>query len=129
MKKELVGSCGIYCPGCDIYIAWREDNAELKQKIAENISKEVGKKIAPKDIECTGCHGPIETHWSKNCEIMLCATAKNVDMCILCDVFVCEKLEEFYGKGYEDARKNCLRVKEVGLDVWFEEMKKKLKEE
>lgn len=124
MKKELIGACGIYCPGCSIYIAWKNDNAELKRKIAENISKKVGKKINPQDIKCTGCRGPIETHWSENCEIMLCATAKNVDMCSLCDEFICDKLKKFYERGYEDARKNCLRVKEIGLDVWFEEMKK-----
>ena len=58
---------------------------------------------------------------------MLCAAAKNVDMCALCDEFICEKLKKFYEKGYEEARKNSLRVKEVGLDSWFEEMKKKLK--
>ncbi len=124
MKKELIGACGIYCHSCDIYHAWKDDNAELKQKIAENISKMVDKTIDPKLIKCTGCHGPIETHWSENCEIMLCAIAKNVDMCALCDDFVCEKLEEFYQKGYEGARKNSLRVKEVGMDVWFEEMKR-----
>jgi len=129
MKKELIGACGIYCHSCDIYRAWKENDTELKQKIAENISKMVDKKIDPKLIKCTGCHGPIETHWSENCEIMLCAIVKNVDMCALCDEFICEKLKKFYEKGYEGARKNSLKVKEVGMDVWFQEMKKKLKEE
>ena len=58
---------------------------------------------------------------------MLCAAAKNVDMYALCDEFICEKLKKFYQKGYEATRKNSLRIKEVGLDAWFEEMKKKLK--
>jgi len=47
-----------------------------------------------------------------------------VHVCIECPEFPCEMLDEFHKKGYQKARKNLYRMKEIGVEKWLEEKQK-----
>lgn len=118
---RLVGACGIFCGECDIYKAYSLDDIELKTKIAKRISKKVNKGIKPEWITCDGCFGRLDIHWSPRCEILRCAIDHEVKSCGLCPDYPCEGIEKFYSSGYEDAKKNIERIREIGLEEWWKE--------
>ncbi len=126
-EKALITACGGYCGGCPDYLAYINNDDKLKKKLAAEFSKQFNMKIEPEDVGCLGCHGSIRKPWSASCSIQRCTEEKGILTCTFCDEFPCEKLEKYYGKNeYGDkCRAHILRQKEIGLEKWLEETKKK----
>jgi hypothetical protein len=120
---EYLGACGIYCKNCDIHQAGATGDRKTQERIADWIVEHCDTECAPEQIRCCGCWGPFDEHWSDDCKVMLCATARCVKLCTDCAEYpACDTLESFYrGGDYESARKTLLRIAEVGLDAWVSE--------
>lgn len=118
--KKLIGACGINCSKCSIYQAHISKDAEWQKRIAKEIFGE-DTEISPEKITCEGCGGSLDVHWSPDCSIMLCTHEKGLLTCSQCREFPCPDLEAFYSKGYEKAKQNALRQKEIGLEAWWRE--------
>ena len=77
--------------------------------------------------ECQGCRGPLERHWSPDCEFLPCAKGKGHQYCFECDEFPCQKLQAFAADGYQHHRltvDNMKKMKEVGLKEWIAQQEK-----
>lgn len=121
--KRLVGACGINCAACDIYQTYIEKDVEGQRRIAEAIFGE-DTDVAPEQITCEGCGGRLDVHWSPECKMMWCAHGKGLLACSQCQEFLCPDLEKFYSTGYEKARQNAMRQREIGLEPWWKEQQK-----
>jgi len=126
-EKTLIAACGGYCGGCPDYLAYINNDDKLKKKLAAEFSKQFNMDIKPQDVGCLGCHGPVRKPWSASCSIQRCTEEKGILTCAFCDEFPCEKLGKYYEKNKygEKYRTNILKQKEIGLEKWLEEMKKK----
>ena len=49
MKRELLAPCGLYCGVCGVYMADRDGNQKLKEKLAGAYG------VTPEQIACEGC--------------------------------------------------------------------------
>lgn len=88
----LIAPCGIDCAVCDAYIATQTNNADLKQKLADNFKKQFGKDVSFAELDCDGC--PSEGRhigFCSQCAIRACAFGKGYATCAQCSDFPCEK--------------------------------------
>ncbi|MBI5092908.1 MAG: DUF3795 domain-containing protein [Candidatus Hydrogenedentes bacterium] len=72
--------------------------------------------------ECAGCRGPIDKHWSGDCQFLPCANAKGHRYCFECDSFPCDNLEAFATDAYEHHRitvENMKAMRAEGLKNWI----------
>jgi len=118
--KKLIGACGIDCATCDIYRAYTKGDVEGQVRIIRAIFGE-DSDVKPEQITCDGCGGRLEIHWSPDCGIMRCAHDRGLLACGQCPEFICLDLEAFYSTGYEKAKQNALRQREIGLETWWKE--------
>jgi hypothetical protein len=113
----LSAVCGLFCPGCIIYIATRE-TPEKRARIAQLLSRSLDSLV------CDGCRAERRTAYCANCTLWACAAERGVDFCGACDAYPCQNLKTF-----QAARPHRLemweaqaRIQEVGYEQWFVEM-------
>ena len=134
-ERALVAACGGYCGGCLDYLVYISNDDELKKKLAEEISKDLGMDLKPEDIGCLGCHGSIHKPWCASCSLQRCTEEKAILSCAFCDEYPCQKVGEFHdraekkGKSSENIarRRHILRQREIGLEKWLAEAKQEAK--
>jgi len=77
--------------------------------------------------QCKGCRGPLDKHWSPNCEFLPCSKARGHRYCFQCGEFPCKKLQMFAADGHEHHRlavENMKKMKKIGLEKWIAEQQK-----
>jgi len=119
--------CGLNCPQCDMYRASHGDE-KARNEIVEWFKEKRGKELRPEQIRCEGCRGPLEVHWSSDCEMLQCAKKKGVEYCFQCRDFPCTILKAFSSDGaahHKRTVENLKRMKEIGLEKWIAEQDKK----
>jgi len=126
-EKKLIAPCGLYCGHCNDYIAYINNDTDLKKKTANDINKQLDLNLNHEQIGCAGCLGNIHTDWSArlDCEVRACAIGKKILSCALCNNFSCEKLEKHF-RDDNNKRENLLRIKEIGLESWLNEINNRL---
>ncbi len=92
----IIGSCGLVCSECSAYLAYINDDDDLRQKTSAEWSKMYGAEIPPEAINCTGCRleGVKISHCAE-CPVRLCAIEKEVDTCADCELYSCSTLDKF----------------------------------
>ena len=117
-NKQFAAVCGLYCPGCTLYIGSTEE--------PERLARTAGRfNVSVEEARCYGCRSDVRSFYCQNCEIVKCADGKGVEFCALCDEYPCQMLREFQAQLphraelFEDGE----RVREVGYDRWFEEVR------
>ncbi len=97
-EDAVVACCGLKCGECDL------KNMLVNEEAAERTVGWFREKgwlsdteglddVFQKGMYCTGCLGDRTTHWSPNCEILVCcADNKKLANCSQCTVFPCELL-------------------------------------
>ncbi|OLS12883.1 MAG: hypothetical protein RBG13Loki_3518 [Promethearchaeota archaeon CR_4] len=92
-NESLLAPCGLYCGVCGIYIATRDGNEELRQKL----SKFYGTKVV--ETACRGCMQPEPADCQfpicGACVIRNCVKGKELQSCAQCKKFPCEKISNF----------------------------------
>lgn len=119
-----ISVCGLNCAVCDIYRGCHGDE-EVRAKTIEWFRNELNLEVEP---ECEGCRGPLSNHWSPDCKMLACAKERGHEHCFECDYFPCEKLEEFGSDGHlhhERTVKNMKIMREIGLDAWIMDQKRR----
>lgn len=125
--KWVISVCGLNCAKCDIYEA-SHGNEKLCNEILEWFKKKRNKTLKPEQITCEGCKGPLNAHWSSDCKMLLCAKNKGLQHCFQCEDFPCATVNEFTSDGVSHHKRtveNAKRMKEIGLDAWIAEQKRK----
>jgi len=96
---EELAYCGMFCGSCKNY---------------------------KKGANCLGCRN--EDKLLSDCPTRVCTFEKGLIHCGECFEFPCKILKEFYEDGiphHSTAYQNILRIKEIGIENWFSEQKKK----
>ncbi len=63
LSPDLIAPCGLYCGVCAVYIATRDDNSKLKERLARVYRGEVpgkgtlpnSQRLTAEKISCRGC--------------------------------------------------------------------------
>lgn len=122
-----ISVCGLNCARCDIFQAGH-GNLKLRKEILEWFKKTRNETLEPEQINCDGCRNSLNSHWSSDCEMMLCAKKRGIQHCFQCDDFPCTAVNKFSSDDISHHKKtveNSKRMKEIGLEVWIEEQRKK----
>lgn len=119
-----ISICGLNCAVCPIYLASHGDE-ESRQKLAEHF------KSPAEKIICNGCRSEPpdnDHHWSPDCKMLFCAKEKGHVYCFECESFPCQVLVDFGADGvdhHNQTVENLKEMKEMGIEAWIEEQKKK----
>jgi len=118
-NKPFAAVCGLYCPACTLYIGSTEEPERLA-----GIAGRFGVSI--EEARCHGCRSEVRSFYCRSCEIKTCAEEKKIAFCALCDDYPCIMLREFQAQRPHRAElfTDGERVREVGYDQWFEEVRK-----
>ena len=87
-KAMLVAPCSVYCGICSVYIAHNEQNANLKNRIAQKFGVEM------QDVSCGGCRSGRVFLGDEDCSVKPCVAAKGLPGCFRCNCFPCNNIQE-----------------------------------
>jgi hypothetical protein len=114
MMKEtsnLIACCGLDCSKCEGYIATQENDDNKRAEVAKKWSAMHGGDIKSEDINCNGCRSDgLKFSYCDTCDIRKCCMEKGVQNCAGCDMYVCERMENFF-KMAPDARSALERLR------------------
>ena len=120
VKKEYLSPCGMYCSVCAVRAADRDNDQELKEKLAPIFGTK------PEQITCEGCRSEKTFQFAKACAIRACAGEKRLESCHQCGDFPCNHIRTF---PFEIAKQQMLaaipRWKELGTEQWVIETEKR----
>ena len=103
INLDFISPCGLYCGVCAIYIAHRDNNRKLKERLV-NLCKggvpgkgnlRSSENLSIEDIQCRGCLSDGLFMYCRQCEIRKCAREKGYTGCHQCDEFPCQYIENF----------------------------------
>ncbi|MBW1660361.1 MAG: DUF3795 domain-containing protein [Deltaproteobacteria bacterium] len=103
VNRELIGPCGLYCGVCAIYIADRDNNRKLKERLVALYKGGAPDKgvlpgsedLTVEDIRCKGCQSDEIFVYCRQCPIRDCVEKKGYEGCYQCDDFPCGHIENF----------------------------------
>ncbi len=122
MKKELLAPCSMYCGVCGVYMASRDNNQKLKDKLASAYS------VTPEQIACKGCLSDERFVYCQACDIRTCVMEKGYDGCHQCEEFPCKIIDDFpVPVGKKVMLRSVPARKELGDENWVEEEVKRYK--
>lgn len=114
MNQQLVSPCGLYCGACGIYRATVSGDEQLKEKLARAYGD------TPDKITCRGCLSGSVYWYCAVCAIKSCTREKGYTGCQQCDIFPCEKIENF---PVPEGKSNILRAiplwRELGTEAFI----------
>lgn len=135
-ELECVTYCGLYCDLC----GGRGRISERAQKLRQSMEEEgytvwgdgipgfsefwlFLNNLCDPEKACPGCRqggGP------PFCSIRKCCQKRGFDICVFCDDYPCHRITAL-GKGYPTLIADGMRIKEIGIDKWIEEQRKRVK--
>ena len=130
INPDFASPCGLYCGVCAIYIAHRDDNLKLKQKLVQLYQGQVaGKGTLPgsqdltvDDIRCSGCLSDDTFMHCRQCDIRRWTQEWGYSGCHQCPEFPCRYIEEF---PMAVGKKVILRAvpyrRQVGTEKWIQD--------
>ena len=104
---KFIAYCGLNCEKCEAYIATKNDDNDLRVKVAKEWSEMNHADITPEMINCEGCRmdGVKFPYRDSMCEIRQCAMKKEYETCGSCqNVKSCEKVAMIIGNNEEAGR-------------------------
>jgi len=100
---KRISYCGLICDSCPIYLATREPDPLVQQKMRQSIAEQCrslyGMSIQPEDVaDCDGCRSETGRIFPGclNCEIRKCAASLHIENCAFCSNYACDKLSEIF---------------------------------
>lgn len=117
-EVEMLAACGLDCGPCAIrrmpfdaeaaegVIGWFREMGWLKE--SEGVAAAV-----ERGMYCKGCQGDRSSHWSSNCEIMVCCVdERDRQHCGQCaELMSCEKLDAFAADGQAHHKEAVMRLR------------------
>ncbi|MBM4404004.1 MAG: DUF3795 domain-containing protein [Candidatus Cloacimonetes bacterium] len=87
---KILSACGLDCPGCECFVATRDNNDEQRRDIAVRWSKTYEAELTAQDINCEGCMSKgVRFGWCSQCPIRACVVGKGYASCAECADFPC----------------------------------------
>jgi len=85
--------CCIDCNRCDLLVATRSNDDELKAKVAETWGIDKQEDFKLKDFKCFGCKSGKPGHSDEGCPVKKCAIDKKLQNCAYCNDFESCKMD------------------------------------
>lgn len=96
-NNNSIACCGLDCSNCGAYISTRNNDDNKRAEVAKEWSAMYNIDLKPEDINCNGCRSEGQKFSHCNvCEIRSCCMEKEVANCAGCDMYACDKLENFF---------------------------------
>ncbi|MFA5015587.1 MAG: DUF3795 domain-containing protein [Actinomycetota bacterium] len=96
-NNNLIACCGLDCSTCGAYIATKANDDSKRAEVAGQWSAMYNAEIKPEDINCNGCLSKEQKFSHCNvCEIRKCCMEKELENCAGCEMYACDKLEDFF---------------------------------
>lgn len=103
-NNDLIACCGLDCSQCGAHIATKNNDDNKRAEVSKQWSEMYSTEIKPEDINCNGCQFDGQKFSYCNvCEIRKCCVGKELENCAGCDMYACDKLENFF-RNAPDAR-------------------------
>ena len=130
VNPDFVAPCGLYCGVCAVYIAHRDNNLKLKERLIDLYKGEIPtkgvlpdhEKLSIENIRCNGCLSDNLFIHCKRCDIRECTLKKGFTGCHQCDEFPCQHIDNF---PMTVGKKVILRAipywREVGTEKWIQD--------
>jgi hypothetical protein len=116
-EKRFAAACGLFCPGCSLYIGTQEDPARLELMAVQF-------NLPVEQLQCDGCRAERRGFYCQQCKMISCTKDKGIEFCIECDEYPCAELEAFQAEMPHRINlwDDLARIKDVGYEAWFQEM-------
>lgn len=115
VNKELLAPCGLYCGVCGVYMAHRDNDLKLKEKLARFFG------VPVESLSCKGCLSNELAGFCKSCLIRECTRKKTVEGCHECDDFPCDYIENFpIPLGKKVILRSIPEWRQMGTEKWVE---------
>lgn len=104
----MIAYCGLDCEKCEAYIATKNNDNELRKKVAKKWAELNNAPITPEMINCEGCraNGKKTPYCDSMCEIRQCAMKSVKETCKDCyKMQTCKRLAMVLDNSQE-AREN-----------------------
>ncbi|NWF94413.1 MAG: DUF3795 domain-containing protein [Syntrophaceae bacterium] len=130
INPDFIAPCGLYCGVCAIYIAHRDHNLKLKEKLLDLYKGGApgkgklpsAERLSIEDIKCKGCLSDEPFMHCQQCEIRRCTRERGYEGCHQCDEFPCQYIENF---PMAVAKKVILRAipyrRKFGAEKWIQD--------
>jgi len=95
--ETIISKCGLFCNDCPAFIAYTNDDQDLRVKTAVEWAEQFKAELKPENINCSSCLSTAEPLFSHchQCEVRKCAFARGVENCAVCNDFGCEAISKF----------------------------------
>ena len=129
MDKKYICYCGLYCENCAVMAkvspaAKTLYDEMLKAGFEDVISYIPGgdgfwpflKGMAEEGL-CVLCK---DGGGNPGCAVRICAKAKDVEVCVYCEMYPCEKFDAFFqlSVGYPTLKQDNALLREQGMEAW-----------
>jgi len=95
--ERIIAACGLICSECPAYLAFLNDDDQLRLKTSREWSEMYGAEIPPEAINCSGCmEEGIKISHCDECKTRQCAIIKHIGNCAECVLYPCEMIEKFH---------------------------------
>jgi len=137
-EMKYVTYCGLYCGLCSSRGRIPQQSRVLRDSMVKDGYDQWGEQYLPNFKEfwtflnarcepdkcCPGCR---QGGGNPECDIRKCAQKRNVEICVNCDDYPCERISGISGLGkiYPTLIADGQRLKEIGIDRWVQEQKKR----
>ena len=127
-NPKFISPCGLYCGVCAIYIAHRDNNIKLKERLVKLYQGGTpGKGTLPnsdslsiKDIRCGGCLSEELFMHCRQCKIRSCTRERGFAGCHECSDFPCHHIDHFsMAVGKKVILRSVPYRREFGTEKWI----------
>ena len=94
----MIACCGLDCSKCEGFLATQADDDSKRAEVAKQWSARYDADIKAEHINCDGCRsdGRKFYYCSDICALRKCCIEKDVSNCAACDMYSCDKLNNFF---------------------------------
>jgi hypothetical protein len=79
-EKRFAAACGLFCPGCSLYIGTQEDPARLELMAVQF-------NLPVEQLQCDGCRAERRGFYCQQCKMISCTKEKGIEFCVECDEY------------------------------------------
>ena len=104
--EKVIAACGLDCAKCGAFLASKNNDNDLRRKVAAEWAKAYNFAFTPEMINCHGCFATdgVQIGHCAQCEMRKCAIGKKAANCGACAEFPCKTVSDFHAMCPEAAQ-------------------------
>jgi hypothetical protein len=103
---KVIAACGLDCAKCGAFLASKNNDNDLRRKVAAEWAKAYNFAFTPEMINCHGCFATdgVQIGHCAQCEMRKCAIGKKAATCGSCAEYPCKTVSDFHAMCPEAAQ-------------------------